>query len=219
MTVKNSVQPFYNENEIGDNTNFVIPVGSDPKQHFGAFAKGYYLAASKMAEHLIAQTRFCDYEAYPVIFLYRHSLELYLKNVLYKTLPLTAFRMMEKIDAQANDKHRLVPLVDKVQIVIQKLFPNDHSLRQVTQRMSRVTRELSDLDPGSYTYRYPIDNAGNSYSPPNQMVNLRSFAKTMNEVLHDLEAIDFGFDIETDKAEEIWRHLQTIPAHDESGQS
>lgn len=207
MPTTNVGKPFYNE--INDGTNVVISFGDNPKNHFGAFAKGYRLAASQMAERLMAQVRFRDYEAYPVIFLYRHSFELYLKNILYKAVPLAAFKMMEGMDSSLHNKHKLIPLADKVVSVLKKLFPTDAELRQVAQRIRQVAEEFSVIDPDSYSYRYPIDTTGNPSTPSNQIVNLRSFANMMNIILGHLETIDFGFNVETDQAQEIWELLQT----------
>ena len=72
--------PFY---EISDTSSFVISFTHDPKGDFGAFAKGYTLAANRLAASLLEGPRFPDYEAYPVVFLYRHALELSLKHIIY----------------------------------------------------------------------------------------------------------------------------------------
>ena len=48
----------------------------NPQGDFGVFAKGYTLAANRLASLLLEAPRFSDYEAYPVVFLYRHALEL-----------------------------------------------------------------------------------------------------------------------------------------------
>ncbi len=68
---------FYNS--ISNGNNFVISFTQTPQQDFGVFAKGYTRAAFVLAEHLLEKPRFSDYEAYPVVFLYRQAFELYLK--------------------------------------------------------------------------------------------------------------------------------------------
>ena len=207
MTTINPDKPFYNE--ISDGTNFVSTFVSDPRNHFGEFGKGYFLAASQMAERLITQSNFSDYEAYPVVFLYRHAFELYLKNILYKALPLAAFRKIEDMNSQLHNTHKLVPLANKVIIVIRQLFPDDSNLNQVAMRIKRTAEEFSIIDPDSYSYRYPIDTDGNPSTPKNQTVNLRAFANMMSIILTAMESINFGFDIETYQAQEIWDLLQS----------
>jgi len=84
---------FYNS--INDTNNFAISFSTNPQQDFGVFAVGYRQAAAILAERLLAKQRFSDYEAYPVVFLYRQSLELYLKGLLYKAAILSAFKQIE----------------------------------------------------------------------------------------------------------------------------
>lgn len=62
--------PFYDQ--IRDHTNFSFSFTSSPKYDFGAFVQGYRYAANSLAKQLIEKGRFRDYEAYPVVFLYRH---------------------------------------------------------------------------------------------------------------------------------------------------
>jgi hypothetical protein len=73
---------FYNS--VSNRNNFVISFTQTPEQDFGAFAKGYTRAASNLAEQLLEKPRFADYEAYPVVFLYRHAFELSLKGLYFK---------------------------------------------------------------------------------------------------------------------------------------
>jgi len=75
---------------LNNSSNFVNRFTDNPKNDFGVFARGYFRAASKLAEQLLSKERFPDYEAYPVVFLYRHSLELYLKNIIYSSALLSA---------------------------------------------------------------------------------------------------------------------------------
>ena len=84
--------------EISDMSSFVISFTNDPKGDFGAFAKGYTLAANRLAASLLEDQRFPDYAAYPVVFLYRHALELSLKHIIYGGVELAAFRRMDEIN-------------------------------------------------------------------------------------------------------------------------
>ena len=82
---------FYNT--ISDASNFVISFTSNPQQDFTIFAKGYAQAAAILATYLLEeQPRFSDYEAYPIVFLYRHAFELYLKGFCYRAILILAFK-------------------------------------------------------------------------------------------------------------------------------
>jgi hypothetical protein len=73
---------FYNES---NQSSFVISFTNAPRYDFGNFAVGYKFVANLIAEKLMeSEFGFPDYQAYPVVFLYRHAFELHLKNILYK---------------------------------------------------------------------------------------------------------------------------------------
>src|SRR5271154_5716323 len=97
-------------NEISDTSNFVISFTNDPMGDFAAFAKGYKRAANRLARSLLRAPRFPDYDAYPVVFLYRHALELSLKHIVYAGAQLAAFRRMDDINDKLRNDHNLVDL-------------------------------------------------------------------------------------------------------------
>jgi hypothetical protein len=124
---------FYNL--ISDGNNFVISFTQNPQQDFGVFAKGYTRAASVLAEHLLEKPRFSDYEAYPVVFLYRQAFELYLKGLYFKASLIFFFKDSQKVDCQFIYKHRLQPLADTFQKICKALFPSDQALLQIAQKV------------------------------------------------------------------------------------
>ena len=163
-----------------DNANsFSIGFGDHPKQLFGLFAKGYAKAASTLASDLLARDfGFRDYEAYPVVFLYRHALELALKNILIKPARLIAFTGVENLQAKLCPIHDLVKLSNSAAVLLRGLFPRDTELKKVIHNMLGIAAEFADVDPGSFAYRYPVDKNGNMLTKPNQTVNLDAFSST-----------------------------------------
>ena len=188
---------------------FVIGFTHEPRYDFGIFTKGYRLAASKLAEALLSIGNFRDYEAYPVVFLYRHAFELHLKNIIYKSARLSFFKQLADFELQLWNQHKLPPLAKKAVTVLQKLFPDNHSLEPVLQKLEKSANEFAEIDPDSYSYRYPVDTKGQQSTKPHQGLSLKGPYITMDALLDELEVIDFGLDVETDQAEEIWQLLQT----------
>lgn len=192
----------------GVGSNFVISFMPDPKNDFSVFGRGYHNAASRLAEDLLSRGGFPDYDAYPVVFLYRHSLELYLKNVIYKSALLMAFERMDDIRTTLHNTHNLVILSKKATELIQRLFPHDEDLQLLAQEILKVSSEFSDIDPGSFGYRYPIDKKGHFSTKPHQVVSLEAIYRTMNELLESMYTLDFGLQIVTDQAQEMWEMLE-----------
>lgn len=146
---------FYNS--ISDGNNFVISFTQNPKQDFGVFAKGYTRAASVLAEHILEKPRSADYEAYPVVFLYRQAFELYLKGFYFKAALIFFFKDSQGVDYQCIYKHWLKPLAEAFQKICKVLFPFDPALLQLADKVRRYAVEFEQIDSDSFGYRYPID--------------------------------------------------------------
>jgi hypothetical protein len=192
---------FYNS--IDNTNNFVISFTDTPKYDFGVFAKGYCHAASRLAEDLLSKPSFRDYEAYPVVFLYRHCFELHLKNIIYKAELLLTVKGVGTDNSKLYNSHRLPALAEKVVPVLLVLFPYDASFHDFLQKIKNVADEFAEIDPDSYSYRYPIDTTGNWSTKGDQLVNLEALHQGIFEVVEGLEAIHFGIDIETFQAQQL----------------
>jgi len=193
--------PFYNSGS--DFSNFSISFTDDPINDFGIFAKGYQLAAQRLSEMLLSAGNFREYEAYPIIFLYRHCFELYLKNIIYKAVALGQLKNIKNIDDRLTNNHNIKSLAGQVSHILRKLFPEDSSMQEFSDDVTTIANELSEIDPSSFSYRYPIDKMGNKSTKLKQTVNLNAFHSTMQKILEDCECIDFGFCLETYKEQEI----------------
>ena len=197
---------FYNS--INDGNNFVISFTQNPKQDFGVFAKGYTQAASVLAEQLLEKPHFSDYEAYPIVFLYRQAFELYLKSFYFKAGLLSFFKDSQNVEYQFINKHWLKPLAETFQKICKVLFPYNQALLQLADKVHRYAEEFEQIDSDSFGYRYPIDTKGNPSTKHHQVVNLLAFHNSMKELLGELEIVDFGFDIEKSQAQEIYEIIQ-----------
>ncbi len=200
--------PFYNS--INNPSNFSISFSKNPRNDFGIFAKGYFKSAESLKETLLSQNQFSDYEAYPIVFLYRHSFELYLKNIIYSTILLSTFKGLSEIDLKLYNFHTLKPLAEKATKILKTLFANDRDLINFSKKIVKVAKEFDEIDPDSYSYRYPINTKGEYSTKPNQIVNLESFSSELGELLTNLGVIDFGIDIETSQAQTLYEILESI---------
>ena len=203
---------FYNA--ISNVHDFSTGFTDKPKSEFGIFAKGYHRAAATLAEQLLERGHsFRDYEAYPVVFLYRHAFELYLKHLIYAPALLCAFKFINDLSSGLCNDHRLVPLAQAVAKILKRLFPNDDELKIFLQKVLTTASEFTVIDPRSESYRYPITRGGDRSTPANQTANLQAFHSTMSHVLDGLEAVDFGLNVETDIQQELHEISQEFRQH------
>lgn len=197
---------FYNS--INDINNFAISFSQNPQQDFDVFAKGYTKAASTLAEQLLGRPHFSDYEAYPVVFLYRQAFELYLKGLYYRASLIFFFKDVQKVDYCYINTHQLIPLAETLQKICKTLFPLDQTLLELTNKVCDYANEFEQIDKESFGYRYPIDKHGNYSTKPNQIVNLLALHNSMKQLLSELEVVDFGFDSTAFQAQEVYEIIQ-----------
>jgi len=197
---------FYNT--ISNMSNVQCGFSKNPKMDFGIYAKGYWHSATELTKLLLSRQRFYEYDAYPVIFLYRHSFELYLKNIIYKSSVLVSLKNPNFLDTESLKDHRLTYLSNLASKILKLLFNQIYEINLLAENIKITAIEFDQIDPVSYTYRYPMDNKSNSI--PNQYVNLESMSQHMDLLLNELEILDFGIDIETDRAIRIREELENI---------
>jgi hypothetical protein len=182
--------------------NFVASFIDNPRGQFGVYAVGYRLAAETVVESLVRKGGFRDYEAYPVVYLYRHAFELHLKNIVYRVALLLSFNGEESVDTDYDNQHALCPLAERASAVLEKAFPDDAGLKEVIGRIDAIAKDFDAIDKQSFAYRYPIDKRGAASTRKHQTLNLRALAEHMCRLLDDLEAVDSLVDFAMTEATE-----------------
>ncbi len=190
--------------------NCIVNFRNSKIDDFSAFAEGYHLAAKLLCEKLLQQNNFADFEGYPIIFLYRHSLELYLKFFIYKSAILINYKNLQHLEWKLEGTHNLVYLSISVKNSLEKLFPNDKELRTMLDELCELCLQFDKIDKSSYSFRYPIDNKGEFSSKNHQSINMDSLFRTMESYLEILNNIQFGIQIETDNIFYVIKELDKI---------
>ena len=197
---------FYNR--ISDTTDIEISSGWDSVADFSVLAQGYAFAAERAMESWNGRgSRRTDLEAYPILFLYRHALELSLKHILYRAFELSRYHLPGEIEEKLQNDHNLQRVWQVVSKTLNILYPYDQLKRSIEETISRACVELSELDPGSYTFRYPIDRNGEPMPATPRRVNLSAFVDEMNRVLEDLGTLGFTLSAEVGVAEDAFTEM------------
>jgi hypothetical protein len=194
---------FYNR--ISDMTDVEVSSGWDSVADFSILAKGYVFTAEKALENW--QGRCCrrtDLEAYPILFLYRHALELSLKYILYRAFELSRYRLPGEIEEKFLNDHNLQRVWKVVSDILKKISLGDEFTWQFEETVSKTCEELAELDPGSYTFRYPLDTKGTPTPAIGKRVNLSAFVEELNKVLEYLDTLGFALSATVGVAEEAF---------------
>ena len=157
---------------------------------------------------------------YPIVFSYRHYLELRLKSILPKLnfyITSNAAIDDEAIKKFVFDKHNLDALWGKIKYLKGQLSSNDHRCffdpKLEIDKVDRVIKEITAIDKESFAFRYAYDKSGNPSIPEEiQNINVENFIEKMDEVAKILEAIDnmiaIGNDYKNEYEMELNQYLE-----------
>ena len=144
-------------------------------------------------EHVIEHQRNQDYLVYPIIFLYRHHIELALKNIIRRT-PYLLDRPLTQAEENHLHKHR-------VDLLWQNLRPLINAIGKTAgwgpfdpadlEGIDDYIAQLSAMDPDSYAFRYTRSKKGAPALPHDvKLINLRHFAEMMERLADSLDGLD-----------------------------
>jgi len=170
---------------------------SDDINQWYAYAFGYREAGKRVLESAIGKgpRGVLDVLVYPVVFVYRHHFELMLKTIV---------RIGRRYDDEEQEDlgyHGLTSLWQKAREVIEKHWPK--SAKEPVDATEQLIRELDDLDPRSFAFRYSEKKDGNRALPGPVKANLRHFGKICERMSNFLECCLQGLWNELDEKQEF----------------
>src|SRR5688572_8051597 len=153
---------------------------------FRIWALAYTHSARTLKRSLLARYRFSDYEAYPLVFLYRHALELHLKNLIVRAVDLSSLVGDEPLMDRLRATHRLPVLLSLARRLLASHYPNDDFIAGTLRSLDGVVADLDAIDPDSMTFRYPVNRSGHLPSEP-LTLSVRTLAAGLDRLLDDLD--------------------------------
>jgi hypothetical protein len=161
--------------------NAVLHISPDK---WDAYAEGYKKAADIIVQYIINNNRDQDYLIFPVVFLYRHYLELRLKELI-----VVSSRLLDH-DVSVPTHHDLVSLWKQVRPNLEQVWPEQekHVLDKVEERL----KELSEADLRSFGFRYPIDTKGQPTLVKLKHINLKHLRDVIQGISNILDGSSIG---------------------------
>jgi len=181
--------------------NVVLNFRSQPESEFGFYANAFHEAAQTLANEFMGRPGYSDLEALPIVFLYRHALELYFKSVLLVGNQLLEMNGDEipAADIQAVlSSHRLTPLLPHFRKILKAAgfvwnWPDDPHLKSF-EDLRKVLREVEAVDADSFAFRYPITKKGAASVPHNFTFDLVEAVKILDRLVEMLDAAHTGLE-------------------------
>lgn len=201
--------------------NIVLNFQNAANSEFGVYARAFHTAGQALFERMFDKSSYNSLEACPIIFLYRHALELYLKAiVLHGDMILHIHGKTLLTNRGLLQKHSLLPFLPLLKLTFNAVgwtWELDIEGLQTFEGVEELLRDFETVDIGSYTFRYPVDTKGNPSVPHHFMVHMPTFCKRMDALLESLEASLMGLEVTEDRMLEAAYYAQDgIEKSDES---
>lgn len=101
-----------------------------------------------------------DEHALPILFLYRHSFELYLKALVYRAaLVSIAEEELALAIPRLWREHSLVRLLEMSKPLLRSKYVHMWD-NELEEKVAHVATEVDGVDAGSYAFRYPVTSSG-----------------------------------------------------------
>jgi hypothetical protein len=130
---------------------------------------------------------------YPIVFLYRHHIELVLKRIISRS-PYLIERSLTKAESDHLEKHRLDLLwqdFKPMAAAISKAAGWDEMPAEDIAGIDDYIRQISEVDPGSYSMRYAHSKKGDPTLPKDLThINLRHFDEMMERLANYLGGLE-----------------------------
>ncbi|MGB6059641.1 MAG: hypothetical protein WBF71_15405 [Microthrixaceae bacterium] len=151
------------------------------------YMEGYLRAGHKLVEHVVHTNRDQDFLVYPVVFAYRHHLELKLKYL------IRTARQVVGEPGTFQRVHRLEPLWRVCRPLLGRVFADADAELGAAEAL---ILELDDLDPTGMVFRYPEDQDGDpTLSPQLRHLDLLTLAQRMEALANLLGGAKTGLDV------------------------
>ena len=150
------------------------------------YATGYKNAADVLVEHVANTRHQLDTLVYPITFLYRHYIELRLKELILASTNLLG------TDLPRNwpKEHRIESLWKHSQQDLRKIWPegSQSDLDAVTDCIN----QFAAIDPIASSFRYPVDTGNKPHITGLTHINIRNLSKVIGRIAGLLDSASSG---------------------------
>lgn len=174
-------------------------------QNWVMYTAGYKEAGDLLLQNVLGGGR-QNTLVYPIIFLYRHYIELMLKEII-----LNGWAYLG-IAGKFPDKHNIDILWGICKDILQKMdkavdpeFTKSKGYKEtlgVYHALEADLKVFSEWDPNSQAFRYPIDKKGNPMVIDLKSINFKKLLELTGRISYELDGLSVGvYDILSQKEE------------------
>ncbi len=166
------------------------------RDFFGIYGQTYHEAGRALADRLIHSNGYSDMDALPILFLYRHAVELQLKGVVICGREIQQLRE-QQITATANPfkQHKLALWIPEIKQIFNEVgwsWQLDTKGVRTWAEMETLVQELETIDVESDAFRYPVTTQGAETLPMNFYVHIPTCCARLDALIDALDAAETG---------------------------
>ncbi len=165
-----------------------------------AYIIGYKEAADGLVRKVIRTKLMQDTLVYPICFLYRQYIELRLKEI------IRSGRELLNENGNFPQHHRIKTLWPTAKKILIEIF-NDKDDTAELSFAEHVIMEFSNIDPESFSFRYPLDKSGNNPLEGTRYINLRHLSDCISKFAEVMDSASMGISVYIDFKREMESYL------------
>ncbi|MBZ5627759.1 MAG: hypothetical protein LAO06_02730 [Acidobacteriia bacterium] len=185
--------------------NVVLNFQGNPKNELGVLGEAYHRAGKMLVENFAAQRAYHDFDSCPIVFLYRHALELLIKAVMNLGNQLSVLTDNRELatDNLLSEGHGLVKHLPKVNKIFEAVGWKDAFVQAGLPGAEALIKEFEDVDPGGFAFRYSVKKDGTASVDQHFVFAPSEFAARLDPVLDALYGACIGLEEYRDLAVEL----------------
>ena len=188
MTRKNSANSTFSVGPGHGNVN-LSSGWRRPTEEFDLYGEAFRRAGQTLAQNLANDITFHPLDACPIVFLYRHAIELYFKAILRVGQNLLSLEGNSlSFDEKILVEHKLTPFL----VPIRKFY-DEFGWPEAYEDCAVFVTDLEAIDPLSFAFRYPVDKQDGSllqdlvFNVPEFAARAERVLEVLYELLHGIE--------------------------------
>lgn len=189
------------ENETfkaGGTIDFNACVGNNGFSDLYTYQCGYYEATVGLINNLKKSTTNIDLLIYPIVYSARHTIELFIKNQLFKLKYINSKAQGKKFESKIKETHD----IKELWTTFKSLSSVDVRYRPHTNILQEYILDFCEVDNTGETFRYPFDHKGVRHLTDLWCINIEFFEKRFIKLYEAIKELDFLTDFLVSEYEE-----------------
>lgn len=164
------------------------------------YCEGYLKAARVLANHALANEFDRGILFFPIAFLYRHHIELSLKDLIQTAHTVASGQQ------GSPEGHVLADLWEQLKKVLWRL--DESPRRNDLEAVEAYIRQMEQVDKRGQAFRYATSTEGKPHLREFNLLDIRGFSEAMERLASYLSGISFRLNLLLDRREEMMGYKQ-----------